>query len=126
MQPQHIVGNEKVKWSKPFKWQKGYSRAAGFDYYDDGRFNVNGNNNLNNNGRSRGIAYYNTGTPCFQNLNEWFVVKTYKNLYSKLCSLENLKLAWRKARKRKTLKPDVINFENNLKENLLQLRSDLF
>lgn len=52
-------------------------------------------------------------------------MKTYKNLYSELCSYDNLFLAYRKARKRKTLKPYVIEFEKNLKDNLLQLRTGL-
>jgi len=52
-------------------------------------------------------------------------MKTYKNIYSELCSYENLELAFKKARKRKTLKSYVIKFEKNLKENLLQLRAEL-
>lgn len=52
-------------------------------------------------------------------------MKTYNNLYSELCSHENLKLAFKKATKRKTLKPYVIEFEKNLKEKLLQLRTEL-
>ncbi len=46
-------------------------------------------------------------------------------MYSRLCSYKNLELAFRKARKRKSLKPCVIEFENNLEENLLQLRNEL-
>lgn len=45
--------------------------------------------------------------------------------YEVLCSKENLDLAFRKARKGKTLKNYVIKFENNLKENLLLLRTEL-
>ena len=47
------------------------------------------------------------------------------NLFDKLCSYENLELAFRKARKHKTLKHYVIEFEKNLKENLLSLRTEL-
>ena len=47
------------------------------------------------------------------------------NVYEELCSYENLEKAFNKARKGKTLKPYVIEFENNLKENLLQLQSEL-
>jgi retron-type reverse transcriptase len=47
------------------------------------------------------------------------------NLYDKLCSYENLELAFKKARKGKTLKQYVIDFEQNAKENLLQLRNEL-
>ena len=52
-------------------------------------------------------------------------MKTYNNLWEELCSYENLELAFRKARKHKTLKPYVIEFEKNLNENLLQLRAEL-
>ena len=36
------------------------------------------------------------------------------NLFDKLCSYENLELGYRKARKRKTFKYYVIEFEKNL------------
>jgi retron-type reverse transcriptase len=52
-------------------------------------------------------------------------MKTYKNLYTWLCSYDNLFLAWQKARKKKTLKNYVIKFEENLEHNLLNLRSEL-
>lgn len=52
-------------------------------------------------------------------------MKTYKHLYQELCSEENLALAFRKARKRKSLKHYVIDFEKNLKENLKELRLEL-
>src|SRR3989344_8840618 len=47
------------------------------------------------------------------------------DLYASLCSYNNLFLAFMKARKHKTLKPDVIKFEKDLKNNLLLLRSEL-
>jgi retron-type reverse transcriptase len=47
------------------------------------------------------------------------------NIYDELCSYENLELAFNKARRGKTLKTYVIEFEENLKENLLQLRNEL-
>ncbi len=46
-------------------------------------------------------------------------------LYNKLISYDNLYLAYQKARKHKTQKLYVIEFEKNLKENLLQLQSEL-
>ncbi len=52
-------------------------------------------------------------------------MKTYKNLYQELCSEENLDLAFRKAQKRKSGKPYVIEFNNNLRENLKILRDEL-
>lgn len=52
-------------------------------------------------------------------------MKTYSNLYKQVCSKENLELAWKKARKRKTLKQYVIAFESNISENLALLRTEL-
>ncbi len=52
-------------------------------------------------------------------------MKTYKNLFQELCSYENLFIAFKKAKKHKTLKPYVIEFNKDLKNNLLQLRADL-
>ena len=53
-------------------------------------------------------------------------MKSYKNVYNKLCSYKNLILAFKKTRKHKTLKTYVIEFEKNLKENLLTLQTELF
>jgi len=77
--------------------------------------NLNGNNNLNNNARFLGIA---------QNPRH-LLMKTYSNLWQELCSYDNLKLAYKKARKHKTQKKYVIEFEKNLKTNLLTLQSEL-
>jgi len=52
-------------------------------------------------------------------------IKMRRDLWQELCSYENLKIAFRKARKHKTLKPYVIEFKKNIKENLLLLRSEL-
>jgi RNA-directed DNA polymerase len=52
-------------------------------------------------------------------------MKTHKNLYSKLCSNENLYLAYKGARKGKTQKDSVIEFESNLIENLNSLQMEL-
>ena len=46
-------------------------------------------------------------------------------LYSQLCSYGNLYLAFKNARKGKTLKPYVIEFDHKFKDNLLQLRTEL-
>ncbi len=48
-----------------------------------------------------------------------------EELFSKICAYSNLELAYKKARKHKTLKSSVISFENNLKENLQELRIEL-
>ncbi|MBW2982604.1 reverse transcriptase/maturase family protein, partial [Candidatus Woesearchaeota archaeon] len=52
-------------------------------------------------------------------------MKTYKNLYPKLCSFKNLELAFRKASKGKSKKFYVIEFKKNLKQNLLDLKKEL-
>src|SRR3989344_7117037 len=52
-------------------------------------------------------------------------MQTYNNLYQDLCSYENLELAFKKARKHKTLKPYIVEFEKNLQENLQTLRTEL-
>src|SRR3989344_2562466 len=82
---------------------------------DSNRLNVNGNNwNDNNNGYAFGMA-----------LASRTKMKTYKNLYRQICSLDNLVLAWRKARKGKTQRDYVIEFERDLKKNLLDLQYEL-
>ncbi|MBI2044936.1 hypothetical protein HYT23_02675 [Candidatus Pacearchaeota archaeon] len=52
-------------------------------------------------------------------------MKTYKNLYQEIYNLNNLILAWRKARKGKTKKDYVIEFEKDLIKNLLDLHNEL-
>lgn len=52
-------------------------------------------------------------------------MKTYNNLFNKLCSLKNLRLAFRKARKGKTKKWYVKEFEANLENELVKLKIEL-
>lgn len=52
-------------------------------------------------------------------------MKTYKNLYQKVCSYDNLLSAFQKARKGKSKKDYVIKFESNLQTNLENLQKDL-
>ena len=52
-------------------------------------------------------------------------MKTFNNLYTKLCSRENLEKAFKMARKGKTKKSYVINFEKNLDEELNKLQEEL-
>ena len=52
-------------------------------------------------------------------------MKTYKNLYSKIYSIDNLMKAWRKARKGKTQKEYVIEFEKDTIGNLFKLQKEL-
>jgi retron-type reverse transcriptase len=51
--------------------------------------------------------------------------KMESELYSKIISLENLTLAWRKARKGKTKKNYVVEFEKTLGDNLRILQKEL-
>lgn len=48
-----------------------------------------------------------------------------EDLYFRICSYDNLLLAFKKARKGKTAKAYVLEFERELKHNLLQLRTEL-
>jgi len=50
---------------------------------------------------------------------------TYNNLYEKVYSIKNLFIAWKKARKGKTKKEYVIEFEKNLNQNILDLHHEL-
>lgn len=54
-----------------------------------------------------------------------FIMKTHVNLYHYLCSMANLTLAWRNARKGKTLHPDIIEFEKDVERNLFVLHQEL-
>jgi len=53
------------------------------------------------------------------------MMKTYKNIYAKVCSLENLRLAFSKAKKGKSQTLYVKCFEYGLEENLMQLKHEL-
>ncbi len=50
---------------------------------------------------------------------------TYNKLYNEITNWRNLVRAWKKARKHKTKKKDIIEFEANLRENLLKLQEEL-
>ncbi|HLC56571.1 MAG TPA: reverse transcriptase domain-containing protein [Candidatus Nanoarchaeia archaeon] len=52
-------------------------------------------------------------------------MKSYKNLYPKLCSYKNLELAFKKARKGKSSRLYVKEFEKDLNNNLLKLKEEL-
>ena len=76
---------------------------------------LNACNGFNNNGHFLGIAQ----------IMSRCLIMLYYNLYNELCSYENLELAFKKARKHKTLKPYIIEFEKELKKNLSLLRIEL-
>jgi len=52
-------------------------------------------------------------------------MKSYKNIYSQIYDFKNLVLAYKKARKGKTKKYYVIEFEKHLIKNLLELQKEL-
>ena len=52
-------------------------------------------------------------------------MKTFRNIYENIYSLENLFSAWKEARKGKTKKSYVIEFESNLTGNLWELHYEL-
>jgi retron-type reverse transcriptase len=88
-----------------------------------------GNNNRNNYNNRRNVNANNRpsnrlGMTSFL-LSACDCMKTFRNLFQKLCSYENLLLAFRKAKKRKSKKPYVIEFEKNLKNNLFRLQWEL-
>ena len=88
-------------------------RALGVGNNNWNNSNLNGRNNLNNNSRFVRITLAHRA----------LIMNSIT--YSELCSYKNLEHALRKARKHKSQKSDVIEFEKNLKDNLLRLRSEL-
>ena len=52
-------------------------------------------------------------------------MKTYKTLWPLICTFENLYLAWRKAKRGKSTKRQVVKFETDLEENLLLVLEEL-
>ena len=54
-----------------------------------------------------------------------FKMESSKSLYDEICSIKNLILAWRKARKHKTKKDYVKEFEKDTLGNLLKLQKEL-
>jgi retron-type reverse transcriptase len=52
-------------------------------------------------------------------------VKTYRNLYEKICDFENLHAAYLEARKCKRYRDEVLSFTANLEENLFSIQNEL-
>ena len=52
-------------------------------------------------------------------------MKTHKNLYGKLCAMHNLLIAYEKARKGKSKKESVIEFDKDLSNELNTLHTEL-
>lgn len=80
------------------------------------RTNFNCNRNPTNTNASLGITYGSKAT---------YNMKTYNDIYERICSLENLALAFKKARKGKTKEFYVVEFEKDLDNNLLLLQKTL-
>ena len=92
------------------------ARASALNNFNNNsNFNANNRNVDNNNRRLRGIVRHTETT----------LLMTYRDLWKELCSYDNLFLAYKKARKHKTLKHYVIEFEKNLEDNLLTLQVEL-
>lgn len=53
------------------------------------------------------------------------MAKTFNNLFEKICSFDNLHLAYLKARKSKRYNNEILEFSYNIEKNLLKLRDDL-
>ena len=53
------------------------------------------------------------------------MAKTFSNLYNKICSFENLYLAYLKARKCKRYNNEILEFSYNVEKNLLRLQEEL-
>jgi len=52
-------------------------------------------------------------------------MKTYNNLFGKICSFENIYLAYLQARKCKRYRGNILEFGYNLEENLLKIQQEL-
>jgi hypothetical protein len=52
-------------------------------------------------------------------------MKSYKNLYARVCEWDNLDEAYRRARLGKRSRPPAAEFEYNLEANLIDLRREL-
>ncbi len=63
--------------------------------------------------------------PIVQGGQDIFIMKSYGNLYGKLCSIDNLRIAHRKARKGKSTKWYVKEFESDSENNMLKLQKEL-
>jgi retron-type reverse transcriptase len=85
--------------------------------WNEHRLNVNGDNH---DGNRNGYAFEMALAS-----KTFLVMKTRKNLYPKIYDIKNLVLAWKRARKGKTKKEYVIEFEKNLGINLRALHNEL-
>jgi retron-type reverse transcriptase len=92
-------------------------RRVAFGVNNNQRFNLNTNDNINNTRPALGIG-------SFHALG-FFKMKTYRNLFKKLCSMENLISAYCNASKNKTQNPNIQEFEKHWQLNLAVLHREL-
>lgn len=96
------------------------------------RFYLNRNLDLNSNNENLANSKSAKSRRAFQrpNSSDWLgrysiQMKTRNKLYNRVISFDNLMLAYKKARKGKTKKKYVRDFEENLGENLYKLHTEL-
>ena len=89
------------------------------------RLNLNRNLDLNSNWNNLDNSNSNGRIAHQHNWSGLFQMKTCTDVYRKIISLGNLTIAWRKARKDKTRKDYVIEFEKDLLKNLIELHNEL-
>ena len=82
----------------------------------------NFNNNSNFNAEDRNVDNNNI---CLRGIAQMKAETFFRDLWKELCSFDNLYLAFKKAKKHKTTKDYVIEFERELSNNLLAIRSEL-
>ena len=54
-----------------------------------------------------------------------FIMKTYNNIWDEIISFENIYAAYRRAAKCKYYRPEVLQFTQNLEENLIEIQNQL-
>lgn len=86
------------------------------NFNNNSNFNAN-DRNINNNNRLRGIDQ------CAETIS--YYMTEARDLWQELCSYSNIQLAFKRARKHKTLKPYVLEFEADVESNLTLLRTEL-
>ena len=98
-------GKSREKLKILVKFNENVIRVARF-YANSDYANLNCNRNADNSNSTLEIALWG------------IIMKTYKKLYEKIYSIENLISAFRKARKGKSKRAYVITFELKLNQNL--------
>ncbi len=92
-------------------------RVVALGVNNNDRFNLNANDNIDNNRPAFGIEPFHSGT--------LFSMKTYKHLFERLISMDNLENAYWKARKHKSSNPVVREFEKHWQLHIATLHREL-